>query len=140
MAGGAAGASAAAAAAAAARRRQQQEEEEMTAYEPGELAEGWEFKILRSMRSEFKDRQRLQQILHEEGQAGWALVEKFDDGRIRLKRPASAKRNDAQLPFDPYRAYYGRTENQHTLLILGWIFGIMFCVFALIGLIAALAD
>jgi hypothetical protein len=124
MAGGAAGASAAAAAAAAAKRARDQEEEEMTSYEPVDVSDGWEFKILRSMRADFRYPERLQQALNEEGQAGWVLVEKFDDSRIRLKRPATARRNDTTLGFDPYRAYYGRTEAQHNLLIFMIILGI----------------
>ena len=44
----------AAAAAAAARRRREQEEEIMTGYSAQELAEGWEFKIVRSVTSGFK--------------------------------------------------------------------------------------
>ncbi len=35
------------------------------------------------------------------------MVEKFDDQRLRFKRPASARANDASLAFDPYRTQYG---------------------------------
>jgi hypothetical protein len=82
------GAAAAAAAAAAARRRQ--EEEEMTRYSENDLSEGWEFKILRSNMNAFRKPENLKKYLEEEGRAGWVLVEKFDDNRLRLKRPASA--------------------------------------------------
>lgn len=45
----------AAAAAAAAKRRREEEEEHMTPYTPSDLAENWEFKILRSATGSFKD-------------------------------------------------------------------------------------
>jgi hypothetical protein len=113
------------AAAAAARRRLLLEEEEqsMTSYEPGDLAEDWEFKILRSMTRAFKNPHKMREILDEEARAGWVLVEKFDDGRLRLKRPASARANDQLHSVDPYRTYVGYTETQYVFLILAWVFG-----------------
>ena len=105
--GAAAGAAAAGAAAQAEQlRRQQEEEEEMTPYSQNDLAEDWEFKILRSQYGLFGYPERLKEILAEESQAGWVLVEKFDNQRIRLKRPAEAKRNDHLLDFDPYRTRF----------------------------------
>jgi hypothetical protein len=67
------------------------EEEEMTPYTPQEVAEHWEFKILRSATTQFRDPVRLRSILEEEARAGWTMIEKFDDTRVRLKRPASAR-------------------------------------------------
>ena len=51
--------------------------------------------------------------------AGWKMVEKFDDNRLRVKRPASAQRSDYNLPpgFDPYRTAYGETEAKSVLLV-----------------------
>ena len=99
--------STAAAAAAAAQRRREEEEEHMTPYTPRDLAENWEFKILRSATGAFKDPAVMQRYLAEEAQAGWTLVEKFDNSRIRLKRPAAARQQDAQCTFDPYRTSVG---------------------------------
>ena len=84
--------STAAAAAAAAQRRREEEEEHMTPYTPRDLAENWEFKILRSATGAFKDPAVMQRYLAEEAQAGWTLVEKFDNSRIRLKRPPRASK------------------------------------------------
>jgi hypothetical protein len=115
-----AGAAAAAAAEAEKRRR---EEEEMTPYTADELSEGWEFKILRSNTKAFRKPENLKRYLEEEGQAGWVLVEKFDDNRIRLKRPASARQGDAILNFDPYRTQVGLSDTKMVLVILGIVFG-----------------
>lgn len=34
-------------------------------------------------------------------------MEKFDDSRLRLKRPASARELDGKLDIDPYRTHVG---------------------------------
>ncbi len=98
-----------AAAAAAAQRQREAEEEELMGYSERDLADGWEFKILRSSIAAFGDREKLRTALEEESRAGWVLVEKFDNARIRLKRPASARQFDDKLDpeIDPYRTEYG---------------------------------
>lgn len=81
----------AAAAAAAERRRKQQEEEEITRYTEEDLKEGWEFKIVRSNTGAFHSPVTLRKLIEEETQAGWTMLEKFDDSRVRFKRPVSAR-------------------------------------------------
>lgn len=106
------------AAARAAAEQARKEEEEMTPYGRDDLTEGWEFKILRSMTNAFKDPEKLKTILEQESRAGWLLAEKFDDARIRLKRPTTAKSSDAQLDFDPYRTYVGISQNRYIAVVL----------------------
>ena len=105
-------AGAGAAAAAAAQHMLQEEEETMTSYSTSDLSDDWEFKILRSITGTFKHREKMRQVLDEEAQAGWVLVEKFDDGRIRVKRPVDAREHDHQLTFDPYRTTVGISSNR----------------------------
>jgi hypothetical protein len=103
----------------------QQEEEEMTSYSPRDLGEDWEYKILRSTIGGFRDPARLRAALEEESRAGWALVEKFDNGRLRLRRATSTRTNDALLGFDPYRTYVGvRPARFVGLLLLGILGGV----------------
>lgn len=78
-------------------------EEGRTPYSARELAEGWEFKIIRSPRQYFGRPEYRERILAEEAQAGWSLVEVFDNGRIRLKRPPSAGDSGAAEGYDSYR-------------------------------------
>lgn len=99
--------SAGAAAAAAEAERRRQEEEEMTKYTDADLQGDWEFKIVRSNLASFKNPEVLQQVCAEEARAGWTLVEKFDNQRLRFKRPISARAGDAGLEIDPYRTQYG---------------------------------
>jgi hypothetical protein len=65
----------------------------------------------------------MQRYLAEEAQAGWTLVEKFDNSRIRLKRPAATRQQDSQCTFDPYRTRVGISEVGLGLLIAGSIVG-----------------
>lgn len=99
--------SAGAAAAAAAEAARRNEEEEMTKYSDGDLQGEWEFKILRSNFTGFRKPDMLRQACAEEAIAGWILLEKFDDQRLRFKRPISARANDSALEIDPYRTVYG---------------------------------
>lgn len=103
------------------KKKREQEEEEMTRYTDKELFEDYEFKIVRSATSAFKKRETVEQVIAEEATAGWKFVEKFDDNRMRFKRPASARRSDYNLPpgVDPYRTTYGMTEFGLAMSILG---------------------
>lgn len=122
-------------AAAEAKKKLQQEEEEMTRYTGEELTDDFEFKILRSQTGAFKKRETVEQVMAEEAAAGWRFVEKFDDNRLRFKRPSSARRNDFSLPpgIDPYRTTYGMGEGTMAVLIisvvLGFIGVLMFILF-----------
>jgi hypothetical protein len=122
----------AASAAAAQARRICQEEEEMTPYNQQELNENWEFKIVRSATNAFKDPEKIRAILEEEGRAGWVLVEKFDNGRMRLKRPQGARAGDATLGFDPYRTYVGMSEGALAAVIIASVLGGLCILIAII--------
>jgi hypothetical protein len=119
-------------AAAIARRRREEEEEHMTPYRPRDLSENWEFKILRSASGAFRSPEVLNRCLNEEAHAGWMMVEKFDDSRVRLKRPATARQNDDTLPFDPYRTTVGLTETKLVLLAVGGALGGIAAIVAII--------
>jgi hypothetical protein len=122
-------------AAAAAAKRERQEEEEMSAYTPKDLAEDWEFKIVRSNFATFRRPEKLRAFLEEEKRGGWVLVEKFDDKRIRLKRPARAKVTEGDFAdgYDPYRTRIGVSDGFIVLTILGAI-GIAFALMLLVGI------
>lgn len=86
-----------------ARAAEEAEEERMTPYSGTELAEGWEFKIIRSPRKLFGRPEYRERVLAEERRAGWVLVEVFDDSRIRLRRPRPAGEPEPIEGYDPYR-------------------------------------
>lgn len=120
--------------------KQQQEEEMLTPYEAYEsnsaLADdarspeqveaikdprlvGWEFKIVRAKKDLFREPEMFQNLCAEEAEAGWILLEKLDDRRVRFKRPMALREiiKPEFLSFDPYRCTYGPTQ----LSIATWI-------------------
>ena len=111
-----------AAAAAAKKRRQMgrlaEEEEDMAKYTQDELGTDWEFKIVRSESGAFRKPEVVKTLLEEEARAGWVMLEKFDNNRIRFKRPRSARNRDTLLPpdVDPYRTRYGTPSAQYAVL------------------------
>jgi hypothetical protein len=126
-------------AAAAARRRQLQEEEEtMTPYSREELDNDFEFKIVRANSGAFGNPETFARLLEEEARAGWQLLEKLDNSRVRFKRPASTRQRDALLPpdVDPYRVHYGLSENAYGAIVAI----VVFAVFGLLLLIVLLMD
>src|SRR5688572_12543973 len=126
----AAGGAAAAAAAEAARRQMEEEEEQMTPYSQEELENDWEFKIVRANTGIFDKPRTFQKLIDEETRAGWQLLEKIDNSRVRFKRRRSARQRDAQLPpeVDPYRVHFGMSEGA----LAAWI---VLAVIAVIGVL-----
>ncbi len=90
-------------AAIAAARKRMREEEKMTKYSTNDL-EGWEFKIVRAYTRKFKSREMIEKVRLEEAKAGWELLEKFDDYRLRFKRRVEKRAMDKYLEADPYRS------------------------------------
>jgi hypothetical protein len=108
-------------------RRLEEEEEEMTRYDEADLAEGWEFKIMRSAMGNFGKPDVMRAMLEEEALTGWELLEKLDDRRVRLKRPVSARDRDSMVPpgVDPYRTTYGWSEGLVVVLVIIAIVGVI---------------
>lgn len=118
-------------------RQSEEEEETLTPYESREAVKtsapsvegvpapkdprlvGWEFKILRASRDLFKDAKVLQKACDEESLAGWILLEKLDDRRLRFKRPIALREviKPENMPVDPYRSHYGSSRNAGTWLV-----------------------
>lgn len=130
MSGATAGATAAAAAAAKAA-RMRKEEEELTPYKSDDL-DGWEFKIVRANSRKFKKTEAVQRLCREEAKAGWEMVEKFDDSRIRFKRRVEERAQDPYRSVDPYRSLVGASE--------GLIVAIVLAVCAVAGFLILLAT
>ena len=86
---------------------------------------GWEFKIVRAKRDLFRNPVVFQQLCEEEAKAGWILLEKLDDRRVRFKRLIALRNilDTKRLPHDPYRCHYGSS----------------FTLLSVMGAIAALA-
>ncbi len=109
-----------AATAAAERRRklEEAEEEKMTKYN-NDSSEKWEYKIVRSETGAFRKPDVLAALAEEESLAGWEMLEKFDNRRIRFRRPVEARKQDHLLPqhIDPYRTNYGGSLTRLGVLV-----------------------
>ena len=126
----------AAAAAAARLRAQHEEEERLSAYSSDDLAKGWEFKIVRANTAAFRKPEVMQQVCDEEARSGWELVEKFDDARLRFKRPTAARNIPSPAGIDPYRTTYGISQGRLTAIILIAVFGSMALIMAVVAALA----
>ena len=110
----------------------------MTPYNDKELENDWEFKIMRSSTGAFSKREKIEQLVAEEAAAGWVMVEKFDDNRIRFKRPVAAKRNDFNLPahINPYRTSFGMSDVGLAFSIMGVLALVGGVIFLLVTLLS----
>ena len=97
----------------------------MTGYSNTDLSDGWEFKILRSAMGAFDKPEQMRKAIEEEGRAGWVLLEKFDNQRLRFKRPVSARASDIGngLGIDPYRTHFGMGQGKMAAIIIAIVFG-----------------
>jgi hypothetical protein len=127
--------SAGAAAAAAAKRRRQREEEEEATFMNTDPTGAFEYKILRSATSAFRNPAFFRAVMEEESRAGWELVEKLDNDRVRLRRLVSWREKDSGLTQDPYRIWVGMSQLSLALCI---VFGILAGVALIMLLIANL--
>jgi hypothetical protein len=102
----------------------------MTQYTQDDFESNWEFKIVRSDAGAFRKPEIVRKLVEEEARAGWVMLEKFDDSRIRFKRPRSARARDAFLPddVDPYRTQYGAYAARRAVLV-----GVMLGLVLLLG-------
>jgi len=109
---------------------EQEEEEKMTTNNKVDF-DGWEFKIVRAGFNKFKNPGIVRKICEEESKAGWEMLEKFDDKRIRFRRHIKNRSNDQFLDVDPYRTQYGLHEEAIVIivaLVSALIVGLIFLI------------
>ena len=66
-----------------------------------------EYKIIQSQTPLFANSAKMHEVLEQESRAGWQLLEKEDNFRLKLQRSISHRENDAALDFDAYRSNVG---------------------------------
>lgn len=126
------GATAAAAIAAAKRAEKLRKEEETLATYDSKDLEGWEFKIIRSGTEYFRKPENLKKMCDEEAQAGWEMVEKFDNTRVRFKRRIEERKNDQfRTGIDPYRTTIGIGSGGIVAIVLGIVAVFIGVIFAI---------
>ncbi len=112
----------------------------MTTYSAEDLSEEWEFKIVRSALQGFGNPQTLRRLVEEEARAGWVMVEKFDNGRVRFKRRRRESSGDALLiseGIDPYRTEQGMNSPAIALVVVGLVLALGLGVAVLLFFVAS---
>ena len=111
-------------------------EEEMTHYGDDALSGDWEFKIVRASAGKFRDREEFENLLEQEKEFGWVLLEKLDNSRVRFKRHIKERSRDrmAGVERDPYRSIYGSSSTRRAVLISIGI-GLVVITFIVLGAI-----
>ena len=66
-----------------------------------------EYKVIQAQTPLFSDTQKMHEVLDQEAKAGWRLLEKEDNYKIRLQRDVSNRENDKNLDIDAYRSTVG---------------------------------
>ena len=66
-----------------------------------------EYKTVQAQTPLFADTKKMQEVLAEEAKAGWDLLEKEDNYRIKLQRSTENRSNDENLNIDAYRSTVG---------------------------------
>ncbi|MFT6092729.1 MAG: hypothetical protein ACJA2Q_000618 [Pseudohongiellaceae bacterium] len=66
-----------------------------------------EYKTLQSQTPLFASAAKMHETLEQESKAGWSLLEKEDNYRIKLQRNTLNRANDKSLEFDAYRSTVG---------------------------------
>lgn len=99
----------------------------MTMYSKEDL-QGWEFKIVRAATQRFGNPEALRRVCEEEAANGWELLEKFDNSRLRFKRPVERRSSDTHAATDPYRSQVGVSEGQIVVIVLTAL--AVFCLLA----------
>lgn len=121
----------AAVAAAAEAARRAQEEESMSGYSAGDLADNWQFKIVRG---NFSTREAIEALREEQAAHGWTLVEVFDAQRVRFKRPAALAAKDVAREGNPYAttSRVGRFSKEAWAVMIGLLVGLVFLLALLV--------
>jgi hypothetical protein len=88
---------------------------------------GWEFKIVRANRDLFQNSAIFNRVCAEEAEAGWILLEKLDERRLRFKRPMALREliKPETLNRDPYRCYYRASNLKAWLRIIALLIAIV---------------
>lgn len=66
-----------------------------------------EYKVMQAQTPLFSDTKKMHEVLDQEAKAGWRLLEKEDNYKIRLQRDISNRENDKNLDIDAYRSTVG---------------------------------
>lgn len=92
-----------------------------------------EYKVIQATTPYFAKSPNIAAVMSEEEKAGWRLLEKCDNYKLRLQRDISHRANDKNLSIDPYRSQVGISNplvyGVTTVLTLA----VVYAIFILVG-------
>ncbi|MDO9317480.1 MAG: hypothetical protein Q7V56_04690 [Gammaproteobacteria bacterium] len=92
-----------------------------------------EYKIVQSTTPLFAKVQNIEEVMSEESKAGWRLVEKLDNYKMRLQRDISHRASDKGLSFDPYRTQVGVNNALIYSVTTVVTLGVVYAIFVAVG-------
>jgi len=92
-----------------------------------------EFKVLHSTTPLFTSSKKIDEIMAEESKAGWQLLEKLDNYKLRLQRNISHRSKDQDLGFDAYRSQVGVNNMIVYSITAAVTLGVVYAIFVLVG-------
>jgi hypothetical protein len=92
-----------------------------------------EYKVVQSTTPLFAKLQNINAVMAEESKAGWQLVEKYDNYKLRLQRDISHRANDKNLAFDAYRSQVGVSNMVTYGLAALLTLGAVYLIFVIVG-------
>lgn len=94
-----------------------------------------EYKVVQASTPYFAKSENIASVMADEEKAGWRLLEKCDNYKLRLQRDISHRANDKSLSIDPYRTQVGISNaivyGVTTVITLG----IVYVIFVMVGAI-----
>lgn len=92
-----------------------------------------EFKVLHSTTPMFANAKKIEEVMAQEAQAGWQLLEKLDNYKLRLQRNISHRSKDQNLGFDAYRSQVGVNNMIVYSITAAVTLGVVYAIFVLVG-------
>ncbi len=94
-----------------------------------------EYKVIQATTPFFAKSANIDTVMAEEVKAGWRLLEKCDNYKLRLQRDISHRANDKNLSIDPYRTQVGLNNAiVYGVTTVATLF-VVYVIFVLVGAI-----
>ena len=94
-----------------------------------------EYKVVQATTPFFAKSQNIAAVMAEEEKAGWRLLEKCDNYKLRLQRDISHRANDANLSVDTYRTQVGINNAGVYGITTAATLGVVYVIFLMVGAI-----
>lgn len=92
-----------------------------------------EYKVIQATTPYFAKSPNIATVMAEEEKAGWRLLEKCDNYKLRLQRDISHRANDKNLSVDPYRTQVGINNGVVYGITTALTLAVVYAIFLAVG-------